>query len=1124
MRSFWIKSLVVIGVLLCLIFVLENPQENIHAEPNTEPLKWAPPELVDPVTINLGTGPTTTTLDTNTDYIINLPATTKFGRTVFSGGRNVVLIGGEIAIPSNPGSADSDKRAIQVANNQGVFHIEGVWIRNIKDINPEADYEPYDGIVINSPNSVVQIQNVRVDNVHGLQAGFHGDIIQPWGGVEQLRVYNLTGSTGYQGLFLAREGSISYGGAYLENIDLTYNASYGTDGGYLLYIDKQQQCQGSNGIYGMVINNFYINPRIPRFGMEDPTDAAGRSIMPDSQTSFGCAPIKTPDFTTGPNWYWPDLEQISDGSGSNGVVTTGTPPVAGDHYVPTGTPGLGIPGIGYSSPGYQNESYTEVSAMPTVTDPLTPPAPEISYINEARNQNPQSGASPQLSLSATFEDPVTSGNTIIVAANNYNAMGQPGNIVDITDNFDNEYILAEARNGTTDVTNGTRWHASIWYAKNVIGGENLQVTVHGPQNSFYSFAAYEYEGLGKVNTLDETTDNFTSTSSTSASAGTINTTVPNTLLFANLTFPSGSTATTVNAVGGGFSLNHFYNGNIALAAISRIAADSNSYEAVLNWSAAQPTIGVYASFLPEPPPPASFTPELNVTSPTNNTTPELTFSTTDDLGIDRYEVKVDDGSFSEQTSPYTLPVLSEGDHTITVRAYNAGETYTDGFVSVKVDLTDPEIVITAPTKTSNNPITDTTVVITDEVGISEEDVSATGGTIDCTQTSPTQVDCTSVISVSGDFEVTALDLANNSSVETSEDYVIDENIDLTPPTTSSSGIDASWHNTNVNVTLTCDDGEGSGCANTYYTTDGSTPTTSSTSGTSFTISTEGIHTIKYFSVDEEDNQESVKTATNTVKIDKTLPTGGLVINNNEASTTSRFVNLTISANDALSGVYQMIISENSFLSGASWEAYSSSKGFTLSSAAGTKVIYIQFKDNAGNISSTYSDSINYIPSTSTGGSQSGGSQNGGSEEETPAEEDPVSAPTIYESVDLQIILSDSKGAPLIGAKVTIHSVVQTGFTDSSGSVTFEDIEPGPHRLVIEYQGKTVERQITVSGTSLSEVLELSINLTEDTPISGDIEDQTPSQLPLIIITAIGIIAIVVFLIFRKSRENTSNTL
>lgn len=100
-------------------------------------------------------------------------------------------------------------------------------------------------------------------------------------------------------------------------------------------------------------------------------------------------------------------------------------------------------------------------------------------------------------------------------------------------------------------------------------------------------------------------------------------------------------------------------------------------------------------------------------------------------------------------------------------------------------------------------------------------------------------------------------------------------LDTTPPSTFDDGTD-DWtkgdESGNVTITLTATDGDaGSGVAHTYYTTDGTTPTTLSTEYTGlFTISTEGEHQLMYFSVDNAGNPESPVTGT-LIKIDKTNP-------------------------------------------------------------------------------------------------------------------------------------------------------------------------------------------------------------------------------------------------------------
>jgi len=94
---------------------------------------------------------------------------------------------------------------------------------------------------------------------------------------------------------------------------------------------------------------------------------------------------------------------------------------------------------------------------------------------------------------------------------------------------------------------------------------------------------------------------------------------------------------------------------------------------------------------------------------------------------------------------------------------------------------------------------------------------------------------------------------------------------MTAPVTTDDIADSNWHNS-VTVNLSCADIDGSGCKTTYYTTDGTEPDTSSSSGNSFTLNTDGEYTIKYFSVDNAGNIESIKTAVNQVKIDTITPT------------------------------------------------------------------------------------------------------------------------------------------------------------------------------------------------------------------------------------------------------------
>ncbi len=95
----------------------------------------------------------------------------------------------------------------------------------------------------------------------------------------------------------------------------------------------------------------------------------------------------------------------------------------------------------------------------------------------------------------------------------------------------------------------------------------------------------------------------------------------------------------------------------------------------------------------------------------------------------------------------------------------------------------------------------------------------------------------------------------------------------------------------------------------------------------------------------------------TIIFDSVAATGTLVISHNSSYTNSNAVTLDIEGTDLLSDITEMIISEDPNFIDSSWEEYSNTKEFTLSSGDGIKAIYIKYKDAAGNESLLYSDFI-----------------------------------------------------------------------------------------------------------------------------------------------------------------------
>ncbi len=96
-------------------------------------------------------------------------------------------------------------------------------------------------------------------------------------------------------------------------------------------------------------------------------------------------------------------------------------------------------------------------------------------------------------------------------------------------------------------------------------------------------------------------------------------------------------------------------------------------------------------------------------------------------------------------------------------------------------------------------------------------------------------------------------------------------------------------------------------------------------------------------------------------MDQTVPIGGIAINAGAQYATSTSVALDLSSKsdpgDASSGVADVMVSENSDFSGASWQSHQDSLPFTLSGGDAEKTVYIKYRDNAGNESSLGSDNI-----------------------------------------------------------------------------------------------------------------------------------------------------------------------
>ncbi|MFH1338997.1 MAG: thrombospondin type 3 repeat-containing protein [Candidatus Omnitrophota bacterium] len=131
---------------------------------------------------------------------------------------------------------------------------------------------------------------------------------------------------------------------------------------------------------------------------------------------------------------------------------------------------------------------------------------------------------------------------------------------------------------------------------------------------------------------------------------------------------------------------------------------------------------------------------------------------------------------------------------------------------------------------------------------------------------------------------------------------------IAPTTTASispSPNQAGWNNTNVTITLTAADNQGGlGVKEIHYTLTGAEARESTISAdtTQIFISTEGTTVLTYWTVDNAENTESVKSLT--VKLDKTPPeiTANISPEPNPYGWNNTDVTVTFSATDTLSGI------------------------------------------------------------------------------------------------------------------------------------------------------------------------------------------------------------------------------
>lgn len=266
MRSRFTAVLSALIALLAALAGLVSPPAG--ADRTRARLAWPPPALLDPVVVRPSEADSRLDLDPARDYVVRLPSRPlrAGGGLWIVGGRNVVVRGGEVAVPLTPGGPDR-AYGIFAKDQTGTLHVEGVLLRG-------AGLGV--GIALDQgAGATVQLENVRVAVRRRIPAdrSIHPDVVQTWRGPSVLRIDRLTGHTTAQGLNLQpHEYDVQPLGIWeLRHIDIA-----GSGGGYALWKnDWSLERGGPVGYWRIRQHDLWIAPG-RRWGPAYPSRARWR--------------------------------------------------------------------------------------------------------------------------------------------------------------------------------------------------------------------------------------------------------------------------------------------------------------------------------------------------------------------------------------------------------------------------------------------------------------------------------------------------------------------------------------------------------------------------------------------------------------------------------------------------------------------------------------------------------------------------------------------------------------------------------------------------------------------------------------------------------------------------------
>jgi hypothetical protein len=373
--------------------------------------------------------------------------------------------------------------------------------------------------------------------------------------------------------------------------------------------------------------------------------------------------------------------------------------------------------------------------------------------------------------------------------------------------------------------------------------------------------------------------------------------------------------------------------------------------------------------------------ETTITSMTmepSEASTKTTFRFSSNDGAATFECKLDNGTFDVCTSPKEYSGLPEGStHTFEVRAVDsagnpdptpARRTWTVDTTLPKVNGTNPVNNATGIASTAvvdaffseamdRSTVTTSTFTLTKQgsstpVPARVEYLSNPKGLL--TPSSALEVNTTYTATVKGG-PGGVKDLAGNPMAQ---DYSWTfTTAGDTPETTLNSSPSDYEKSTSASFSFSSSE-----AGSTFQCSRDGSAFSACTSPKSYSSLSQGSHTFQVRAVNSTGKADP-SPASRSWFVDTAVPRGTVSINGGAASTRSQTVTLSLSASDPspASGVVSVRLRNENTTTWSEWLPYSSSAPWQLSIGAGTKTVYAQFKDRAGNVSATASDKIKYSP-------------------------------------------------------------------------------------------------------------------------------------------------------------------